>query len=41
MELTLCIARDIVFKTDIIKAFAPKQLDIGLDNLPEYRIWVC
>ena len=26
MELTLCIARDIVFKTDIIKAFAPKQL---------------
>ena len=41
MELTLCIARNIVFTTYIINAFAQKQVDLGLDNSPEYRIWVC
>ena len=41
MKLTLCIVRDIVFTTYIINAFAPKQVDIGLDNSAEYTILVC
>ena len=41
MELTFCIVRDIVFTTYIINAFAPKQVNLGLDNSAEYRIWVC
>ena len=41
IKLTLCIVRDIVFKTYIIYAFAPKQVDIGLDNSAEYTILVC
>ena len=41
MKLTLCIFRDIVFKTHIINAFVPKQVDIGLDNSAEYTILVC
>ena len=41
MELTLCIDRDIVFTTHIINAFAPKQVHLGLDSSPEYRILVC
>ena len=39
MELTLCIAGDIVFTT-IIKAFEPKQLHLGLVISPEYSIWL-
>ena len=41
IKLTLCIVRDIVFKTYIIYPFAPKQVDIGLDNSAEYTILVC
>ena len=41
MKLTLCIVRYIVFTTYIIIAFAPKQVDIGLDNSAEYTILVC
>ena len=41
IKLTLCIVRDIVFTTYIINAFAPKQVDIGLDNSAEYTILVC
>ena len=46
MKLTLCFVRDIVFTTYIIKAFAPKQLeiqDLGLlrcfisDHLHKYE----
>ena len=40
MKLT-CIVRDIVFTTYIIIAFAPKQVNIGLDNSAEYTILVC
>ena len=36
MELTLCIARDIVFTTYIINAFAPDQVHLGLDSSPKY-----
>ena len=32
IKLTLCIVRVIVFTTYTINPFAPKQVDIGLDN---------
>ena len=41
MKLTLCIVQNIVFTTYIINAFAPKQVDIGLDNSAEFTILVC
>ena len=38
MELTLRIAGYIALTTYIINAFAPKRVDLRLDNSAEYRI---
>ena len=41
LKLTLCIVRYLVFRTYIINAFVPKQVDIGLANSAEYTILIC